>query len=216
VHEVARVETAELREEVAAHRHEGPVDPVDGERCAAPACSQSAERRVADEVDDRVEAGVARLPSSALVDEPSARDAGARRSAASWAANTSRRGPNAPSASNRRRRDSVLCRFKRWRKRARGATPGTRGSSGSNSHGWRYTTAGSPSRLMLAIARRVSASGKSRNQPPPATGQFRPASWTVLTGNSHSPPSSRAAKRAPPLHPVRFPPRPGVATGCRL
>src|SRR5438477_7144884 len=80
VHEVARVETAELREEVAAHRHEGPVDPVDGERRAAPACSQSAERRVADEVDDRVEAGVARLPSSALVDEPSARDASAGRS----------------------------------------------------------------------------------------------------------------------------------------
>src|SRR5947199_114724 len=53
----------------------------------------------------------------------------------SSAANTSQSGPKGRSPSRRRRRASVLLRFRRWRTRARSGAPGTTGSSGSTSQG---------------------------------------------------------------------------------
>ena len=79
VEEVARIEAAELTEEVAADRHEGAVHPVDAVGHAPEPRPEPTERGVEQEMRERPEARRRRLPSAALTRETSAGDARARR-----------------------------------------------------------------------------------------------------------------------------------------
>src|SRR5207247_7967586 len=75
VEEVARVEAAELAEEVAADRHEGAVHPVDAVGRATEPRPEPPERGVEDEMCERPEARRRRLPSAALARQTPAGDA---------------------------------------------------------------------------------------------------------------------------------------------
>src|SRR5439155_4203926 len=79
VEEVARVEAAELAEEVAADRHEGAVHPVDTVGRAAEPRPEPAGRGVEEEMRERPEARRRRLPSAALARQTPAGDARPRR-----------------------------------------------------------------------------------------------------------------------------------------
>src|SRR5439155_25205825 len=79
VHEVARIEAAEVAEEVSPDRHERAVDPIDAVRRTAPPRGEAADRRVEQQVAQRAEARRRRLPASVRVHQPAAGDSGPRR-----------------------------------------------------------------------------------------------------------------------------------------
>src|SRR5205823_7912715 len=95
IEEVARVEAAELPEQVAAHCHERAVHPVHPVRRAPEPRAEAAGGRVEHQVTHGPEAPGRRLPAARIVDQPAAGDARTRHPAERIDQGLHRAGPHA-------------------------------------------------------------------------------------------------------------------------